>query len=89
MIVGMQSGPEQLRDWMSRRRFRNEEAAEYLGIDASVMTKLANGSRNAGLKIAVVIERHTGIPVEAWLSENADELVSVGSTNRRNSKKDK
>ncbi len=85
----MQSGPQQLRDWMKRRQFRNEEAAEYLGIDASVMTKLANGSRNAGLKIAIMIERHTGIPVEAWLSENADEIVPVAADKTRNSQQDK
>lgn len=85
----MQSGPEQLRDWMKRRQFRNEEAADYLGIDASVMTKLANGSRNAGLKIAVIIERHTGIPVEAWLSEHADEMVSVAADKSGKPKQDK
>lgn len=85
----MQSGPEQLRHWLKRREFTNEEAAKYMGIDASVMTKLANGSRNAGLKIAVVIERHTGIPVEAWLSEDADELVAATPADARNRKKDK
>lgn len=79
----MLSGPEQLRDWMERRGFKNEEASQYLGIDASVMTKLANGSRNAGLKIAIMIERHTGIPVESWLSEDADELVSARAADRR------
>lgn len=85
----MHSGPEQLRDWMARRKFRNEEAADYLGLDASVVTKLANGSRNAGLKIALVIERKTGIPVEAWVSGDDDtvsELVGVGG---RKPKKDK
>lgn len=83
MNVAVQPGSEQIRDWMKRREFRNEEAATYLGIDAAVMTKLANGSRNAGLKIALIIERKTGIPVEAWASDDAD-ISRLGlGTNRR------
>lgn len=87
--VAMRSGPEQLRDWMRRREFINEEASRYLGLDASVVTKLANGSRNAGLRIAIRIERLTGIPVEAWVSDDADDLVSANSANPRKCLQDK
>lgn len=85
----MGSGPQQLTDWIRRRGFSYEETARYLGLDPSVVTKLANGTRNAGLRIALVIERKTGIPVEAWASVDADtvgELVTAGS---RKSNKDK
>lgn len=86
MICGMQSGPKQLQDWMKRRKFKNEEAANYLGLDASVTAKLANGSRKAGLKIALLIERKTGIPVEVWVSEDEDESETVVAAVGRNRK---
>lgn len=81
----MSSGSDQLRDWMARREFNNEETAEYLGLDKSVVTKLANGLRRAGLKIALHIERKTGIPVEAWVSDDADESDVLIGAHRRNS----
>lgn len=85
----MRSGPEQLRDWIERRGFNYEETARYLGLDPSVVTKLANGTRHAGLKIALVIERKTGIPVEAWASVDVDtvgEPVGAGSPKRKQDK---
>lgn len=85
----MRSGPEQLRDWLERRGFNQEEAARYLGIDASVMTKLVNGTRNAGLKIALIIERKTGIPVEAWSSVDSDGLATLVAATSRKPKSDK
>lgn len=69
---------------MERRSFNNEEAARYLELDASTVTKLANGTRHAGLKIALMIERKTGIPVESWLSADEDtSSEAVGATARK------
>jgi transcriptional regulator with XRE-family HTH domain len=85
----MRSGPDQLRDWIERRGFNYEETARHLGLDPSVVTKLANGTRNAGLKIALVIERRTGIPVEAWASEDSDTAGELVSANPRKRKSDK
>ena len=62
----MQSGAEQLRDWMDRRGFNQTETAAYLGFDIPFVSQLVNGRRNPGLTNAVSIERKTGIPVEAW-----------------------
>lgn len=97
--VPLLDGPTQLRDWMRRRGFcysdapdanlKFTEAAEYLNLDPSVVTKLANGTRRAGLKIAVHLEGRTGIPVEAWLSVDTDEpgeLVTVGADNSNTDK---
>lgn len=74
---------------MSRREFNNQAASDYLGLDKSVVTKLASGLRKAGLKIALLLERKTGIPVEAWVSDDADESEALVGASRRNSKKDK
>lgn len=85
----MRSGPGQLIDWMERRGFNREETARYLGIDPSVLTKLAAGTRNAGLKIALIIEQKTGIPVESWASVDADtagELIGAGTRKRKTDK---
>ena len=85
----MQSGPEQLNEWCSRRGFTNDEAADYLGLDKSVVTKLRNGTRRAGLKIAHQLRDLTGIPTDAWLSEHGDTLdeVSVAADRNRNTDK--
>lgn len=85
----MRSGPEQLRDWIERRGFNYEETARHLGLDPSVLTKLANGTRNAGLKIALIIERKTGIPVEAWASVDSDTVVAAVGGFPRKRKSDK
>lgn len=80
------TGPEQLDDWIARREFNYQEAARHLGLDPSVVTKLAKGRRGAGLDIALVIERKTGIPVEAWASVDPDTYGELVTTGRRNSK---
>lgn len=85
----MPSGPQLFRDWMERSKMNNAAASAYLGLDKSVVTKLASGLRSAGLKIAVHLERRTGIPVEAWMSDDADESELVSAGSRRNCKSDK
>jgi transcriptional regulator with XRE-family HTH domain len=83
----MKSGPEQLKDWMHRRRFMQREAGEYFGWDETYVSQLVNGRRSPGLENAIQIERMTGIPVEAWSSslldtpENA-EPVSAGKAHK-------
>ena len=64
----MNTGPEQLKDWMHRRRFLQRETAEYIGFDESYISQLLSRTRSPGLDNAVKIERATGIPVEAWAS---------------------
>lgn len=86
----MQSGAEQLRDWMERRwplsARKQREAAEYFDWDETFIAKLVTGARLPGLNNAVKIERHTGIPVEAWVSSEIDIPEPVASGTRRKSK---
>ena len=65
----MQSGPDQLRDWMRRRGFLQSDAARYLGLPEPTVSKVLSGGDRLGLNRAIHVERLTGIPVEAWASE--------------------
>jgi transcriptional regulator with XRE-family HTH domain len=81
----MKSGAEQLKQWMHKRQFMQREAAEYFGWDETYVSQLVNGRRTPGLDNAIVIERKTGIPVEAWASIELDnsettEPVTVGKS---------
>ena len=88
-VLVMRSGPAQLKEWIERRGFNYQEASRYLGIDPSVLTKLANGTRHAGLTIALIIERKTGIPVESWASVDLDTQGSAVVAGPRKRKSDK
>lgn len=48
------------------------EAAEHFGWDETYVSQLVNGRRSPGLDNAILIERLTGIPVEAWASSALD-----------------
>ncbi len=85
----MVSGSAQLKDWMHRRRFLQRETAEYLDCDVSFISQLLRGARVPGLGNAILIERKTGIPVEAWLPKGLDESVEcipVGAAKVRRDK---
>lgn len=82
----MQLGPEQLRDWMRRRGFKQSDAARYLEFDEPYVSVLLSGKRSPGLANAVRIERHTGIPVEAWA---ASELAETDPEDARSGRKPK
>lgn len=90
----MKSGSEQFNDWI-QRRFpgqdpTNEEIGAVLGgLDKSLVTKLRKGTRGVGLKFAHQLERHCGIPTEAWLSDESDNSLVGVSANTRKPKKDK
>jgi transcriptional regulator with XRE-family HTH domain len=76
----MQSGHEQLRDWMRRRGFTQYEAAQYIGWAEASFSKLVNGLRTPGLANAVKIEELTGIPARTWVAsavDNDDEMETV------------
>ena len=81
------SGAELFKDWIKRSDFGTyTAAADYLGLDKSIVTKLANGARRPGRDNAVKLEQQTGIPVAAWGSDASDS--SRGGT-RRNGRKRK
>lgn len=88
----MQSGAEQLRDWMQRRFPESErpqrDVAEFFGWDETFIAKLladdgSSQQRKPGLANAIIIERKTGIPVEAWVSSELDESSEPVSVNGR------
>ena len=81
----MESGIEQLRDWMERRGFNQTETAAHLGLDVPYVSQLMNGHRRPGLANAVAIADKTGIPVEAWLigSDESDERLTAPSGKRK------
>lgn len=66
-------GPTQFRDWMVRRGFNQAEAAKYLGFTEPYLSQLLSEDRCPGLRNSIHIERMTGISVEAWASQLADE----------------
>lgn len=82
----MQSGPEQLKDWMRRRGFTQADAARYLQVDEPYVSVLVSGKRTPGLANAVKLERLTGIPVEAWASSEIGEAVEPVAAGARKSK---
>lgn len=73
ILRGMQSGIDQLRDWMTRRGLNQRETAAYFGWDETFISALLADRRKPGLQNAIAIERHTGIPVEAWVESQPDD----------------
>ena len=71
----MQSGAEQLREWMRRAKFSQAELARHLGFEESYVSVLLSGKRTPGLENAIKIERRTGVMVEAWASSELDESL--------------
>lgn len=74
----IEPGANQLRDWMRRRGFNTQaEAAGFLELDQRFVSEFLKGQRNPGLNIALLIERKTGIPVEAWALSEVDNTVAA------------
>jgi hypothetical protein len=84
------SGAEQFTQWIKLRKFKSKTAAAaFLGMNKSIVTKLANGRRCPGRTNALRLQDLTGIPVSAWGSETADKSKSRRRAKRRNLKADK
>ena len=82
----VQTGAQQLLDWMKRRGFSKMDTAAHFGWDLTFISKLVNSRRLPGLVNAIKIERETGIPVEAWLPTRLDtdaEPVVLAHANRQ------
>lgn len=79
-IHTMQSGSEQLKDWMRRRGFTQADAARYLEFDEPYISVLTSDKRTPGLANAILLERLTGIPVEAWVASELDESEPAAAT---------
>lgn len=83
----IEPGASQLRDWMKRRGFNTQaEVAGFLEIDQRFVSEFMHEKRRPGLQLALLIERKTGIPVEAWMATELDEsdrAVLAGGRNSR------
>jgi hypothetical protein len=73
----MQAGSVQLQAWCVRRFKTRGEAAEFLGLDLSLLGKFINGTRRPKLELAVTLRNLTGIPVEAWTFQPTRRMVEA------------
>lgn len=69
--------------WMARRNVNQREASDILGINFTMLNHYLHGRRAPALETAVLIERKTGIPVEAWVATDDDLLAQAGPAGRR------
>lgn len=80
----MSLGPEQLKAWIAKRftnpRTARTEAAAYLGVDYFQLSHWLGGNRGIGMDNALLIERKTGIPVEAWASTESGKSKPTQTT---------
>lgn len=84
------SGADQFKQWIKVKGFKTKtQAAKFLGLDKSIVTKLANGQRCPGRTNALWLLDKTGIPVSAWESTPAGKSKSRRRPKRRNLKMDK
>lgn len=73
-----------MRDWMRRRGFLPADAARYVGFSKAAMSRLLAGKFQPNLNNAIKIHRLTGIPVEAWgTDEEETELVTAAPDVKR------
>ena len=72
----MTTGAQHLRNWAERRfpntRRLNQDVADYFGWNKSIASAYLNGVRVPELRIALRIQKETGIPVESWVSTEGD-----------------
>jgi len=78
------SGREFLEQWIDRSKLNQLEAAERIKIDPTQLNQILKGKRRPGLDNAILIERATGIPVEAWVPfEDGDNGDKIQDTPRK------
>lgn len=75
----MRSGPELLREWITKRGFRTQrEAAEELGwFGAAGQVKLSqylSGAHRPARENALLMQERAGIPIASWSLSQLSEL---------------
>lgn len=68
---------DQLKNWMTRSKLNQVEAAAVIGITYWAFNKIVIGARLPGRDNAVKIQAATGIPVGAWVSSSVDNAEPV------------
>lgn len=68
-LVGMST----LADWMRRNGVRDNEIAQVVGRDRSIVSRIRRGELVPTLSVAVAIERLTGgeVPANSWIKSDA------------------
>jgi transcriptional regulator with XRE-family HTH domain len=74
-----------LRAWRKRRGYTQDVAAKRLGLSQAMVSDLEQGKRGPSRDDAIVIERETGIAIEAWsddprIAEAMDTIVRQRAT---------
>lgn len=75
----MKSGRQQLREWMDRSNMNGVQASTHIGIHTTYLSQILGNVRTPGLTNALLIERATGIPVEAWAPKSLSDLSFADS----------
>lgn len=75
----MKSGRQLLREWMDRSSMNGVQAATHIGIHTTYLSQILGNVRTPGLTNALLIERATGIPVEAWAPKQLSDLSFADS----------
>lgn len=82
----MHSGRERLAAWLKRSNLNQREGAKLLRLHWTFLNQILLGRRSPGLANAVLIERVTGVPVEAWLSTRVSKRDQAIDDTDRNGK---
>lgn len=61
------TGRERLRAYMARQGLKQVDLARELGMSQPGLSRILKGQWRPGLKVAVRIERATGIPASCWV----------------------
>ena len=61
-----------LKTWLERQTRHRAEIASEIGVSAVSLWRIAEGKQTPRPKIAVAIERVTGIPATYWATEAAN-----------------
>jgi transcriptional regulator with XRE-family HTH domain len=60
-------GRDRLRLWIARTQLSQRQVARLFGVHYTFVNQMLSGRRSPGIRVAVTIERETGIPVGAWM----------------------
>lgn len=77
----MNSGREQLADWIDRKEYSKAQAAAAFKIHPVYLWQLLTGKRRPGRDLSVVIEELAGVPVKAWGRAFDKRIVQKGKRN--------
>lgn len=88
----MNVGAVKLIAWLKRTRTTQQELADRVGVHFTTVSQWTRGERQPGMKAppgglakAVLMERVTGIPLQAWGTSSDGDLAVLAATKGKNS----